>query len=157
MAAVSSVQLLSHALLFATPCTAACYASLFITNSWGLLKLMSIESVIHATISSNVIPYSSCLQYFQASGSFQMSHFFTSGGHILEFQLQYQYFQWTFRTDFLSYWLVWSPCSPRDSQESSPTPQFKSINSLVPTFLYGSTLKSIHDHLKNHNCALLAK
>ena len=47
---------------------------------------------------------------------------------VLEFQLQHQSFQWIFRTDFLQDWLVWSPCSPRDSQECSPKPQFKSIN-----------------------------
>ena len=46
----------------------------------------------------------------------------------------------------------WTTCSPRDSQESSPTPQFKSINSLAPSFLYSSTLTSIHDHWKNHSC-----
>ena len=44
-----------------------------------------------------------------------------------------------------------SPCSPRDSQESSPTPQFKSINSSVLSFLYSPTLTSIHDYWKNHN------
>ena len=57
----------------------------------------------------------------------------------LEFQLQHQSFQWIFRTDFLLNGLVGSPCSPRfqDSQECSPTPQFKSINSLVLSFLYG--------------------
>ena len=44
----------------------------------------------------------------------------------------------------------WSPCSPRDSQESSPTPQFKSINFSVLRFLYSPTLTSIHDHWKNH-------
>ena len=48
---------------------------------------------------------------------------------VLEFQLQHQSFQWTPRTDLLKDGLVGSPCSPRDSQESSPTPQFKSINS----------------------------
>ena len=50
---------------------------------------------------------------------------------VLEFQLQHQSFQWIFRFDFLYDWPVWSPCSPRDSQESSPTPQFKSINPLL--------------------------
>ena len=64
---------------------------------------------------------------------------------ILEFQLQRQSFQWIFRTDFLQDWLVWSPCSPRDSQESSPIPQFKSINSSVLNFLYSPTFTSIHD------------
>ena len=47
-------------------------------------------------------------------------------------------------------WLVWSPFSPRDSQESSPTPQFKSINSSALSFLYDLTLTSIHDYWKNH-------
>ena len=55
---------------------------------------------------------------------------------VLEFQLQHQSFQWIFRTDFLKDGLVGSACSPRDSQESSPTPQFKSINSLVLGFPY---------------------
>ena len=62
----------------------------------------------------------------------------------LEFQLQHQSFQWTLRTDFHYYGLVVSPCSPNDFQESSPTPQLKSINSLVLSFLYSTTLTSIH-------------
>ena len=70
---------------------------------------------------------------------------------VLEFQLQHQSFQWTPRTDFLYDGLVGFPCSPRDSQESSPTPQFKSINSLVLSFLHIPTLTSIHDHWKNHS------
>ena len=53
----------------------------------------------HPTVSCSVIPFSSCLQYFPASGSFQMSQFFTSGGQT--FKLQHQLFQWIFRTDFL--------------------------------------------------------
>ena len=65
---------------------------------------------------------------------------------VLEFQLQHQSFQWIFRIDSLQDWLVWSPCSPRDSQESSPTPQFKSIISLALSLLYGPTLTSIHDY-----------
>ena len=55
---------------------------------------------------------------------------------VLEFQLQHQSFQWIFRSDFLYDGLVGSSCSPRDSQESSPTPQFKSINSLAFKFLF---------------------
>ena len=70
---------------------------------------------------------------------------------VMEFQLQHQSFQWTFRTDFLEDWLIGSPCSPRDSQESSPTLQFKSINSSALSFLYSSTLTSIHDYWKNHS------
>ena len=70
---------------------------------------------------------------------------------VLEFQLQHQSFHWISRTDFFQDWLAGSPCSPRDSQESSPTPQFKSINSSVLSFLYSSTLTSLHDHWKNHS------
>ena len=70
---------------------------------------------------------------------------------VLEFQLQHQSFQWIFRTDFLLDWLVWSPCSSRDSQESSPTPQFKSISSSVLSFLYSPTLTFIHDYWKKHS------
>ena len=62
---------------------------------------------------------------------------------VLEFQLQRQSFQWIFRTDFLLNGLAGSPCSPRDSQESSPTPQFKSINSSVLSFLHSP---SIYDY-----------
>ena len=78
------VQLLSCVQLFATPWTVACQASLSFTISRSLLKLMSIESVIesvHPTISSSVIPFSSCLQSFPPSGSFLMSWLFASGGH----------------------------------------------------------------------------
>ena len=68
----------------------------------------------------------------------------------MAFQLQHQSFQRTPRTDLLYEGLVGSPCNPRDSQESSPTPQFKSINSSVLSLLYGPTLTSVHDHWKNH-------
>ena len=64
---------------------------------------------------------------------------------VLEFQLQRQSFQWIIRTDLLQNGLVGYPCSPRDSQESSPTPQFKSINSSGLGFLYSPTLTSIRD------------
>ena len=67
---------------------------------------------------------------------------------ILEFQLQHQSFQRTPRADLLQNGLVGSPCSPRDSQESSPTPQFKSINSSALSFLYNPILTSIHDYWK---------
>ena len=70
---------------------------------------------------------------------------------VLEFQLQHQSFQWIFRTDFLYDGLVGSPCSLKDPQESSPTPQFKSINSSALSFLYSPTLTSIHDYWKNHS------
>ena len=66
-------------------------------------------------------------------------------------ELQQQSFQWIFRTDFFYDWLVWSPCSPRNSQKASPTPQFKNINSSVLSFLYCPVLTSIHDYCNNHS------
>ena len=61
---------------------------------------------------------------------------------------------WTPRTDLLQDGLVGSPCSTRDSQESSPTQQFKSINYSALSFLHSPTLTSIHDHWKNHSLDL---
>ena len=69
---------------------------------------------------------------------------------VLEFQLQHHSLQGNPRAD-LQNGLVGSPCNPRDSQESSPTPQFKSINSSALSFLHSPTLASIHDHWKSHS------
>ena len=99
----------------------------------------------HPTISSSVIPFSFCLQSFPASGSFLTSQFFTSGGQNIGASASASVnIQGWFPLD----WLVWSPCCPRDSQESSPAPQVESINSLV-CLLYGLTLTSVHDTGKN--------
>ena len=148
----SSVQSLSCVRFSVTPWTAACQASLHITNSRSLHKLMSIESVMPASHLILYHPFSSCPQSLPRSGSFPMSQLFAWGGQsILEFQLQHQSFQWIPRADLLQNGLVGSPCSPRDSQEFSPTPQFKSINSSVLSLLHSPTLTSIHDHRKNHS------
>ena len=87
----------------------------------------------HPTISSSVVPFSSCLQSFPASESSPRSQFFTSGGQIIGASASHQSFQWILRIDF-KIDCLWPPCTPRDSQESSPTPQFKSNNSLVLSF-----------------------
>ena len=79
----SSVQLLSRVQLYATPWTAAHKASLFLTSSWSLPKLMSIEPWWHPTISSSVVPFSCHLQCFPASVFFPVSEFFASGGQSI--------------------------------------------------------------------------
>ena len=94
----------------------------------------------HPTISSSVVPFSSSRQSCPASGFFPMSQFFTSGGRSIGVSASGSVFPVSIQDWFLLDWLVWSPCSPRDCQESSPTPQFKSINSLVLIFLYSPTL-----------------
>jgi len=76
------VQSLSHVRLFATPWTAACQASLSFTISWSLLKLISLELVMPSNHLILCRPLS-CLQYFPASESFQMSQFFASGGQSI--------------------------------------------------------------------------
>ena len=87
----------------------------------------------------------------QHQGLFQWVNSSHEVTKVLEFQLQCQSFQWTPRTDLLYNGLVGSPWSPRDSQESSPTPQFKSINPLALSFLHSPTVTSVHDHWKNHS------
>ena len=87
----------------------------------------------------------------QHQGLFQWVNSSHEVAKLLKFQLYHQSFQWTPRTDLLYNGLVGYPCCPRDSQESSPTPQFKSINSSALSFLYSPTGTSIHDHWKNHS------
>ena len=147
----SRVQSLNGVQLFATPWPSARQASQSITNSWSLLKLISIESVMpfnHLILccplllpsifpSIRVFSNESFLHIsWPKYGSFtiSISPFNEYSGLI------------SFRIDWLG-----SPCSPRDSQESSPTPQFKSINSSALSFLDSPTLTSIHDYWKNHS------
>ena len=79
----SSVQSLSHVWLFATPWTAACQASLSIPTPRVHPNPSPLNRWCHPTISSSVVPFSSHLQSFPASGSFQMSQFFASGGQSI--------------------------------------------------------------------------
>ena len=85
-------------------------------------------------------PSPSAFSLSQHQGLFQWVSFSHQVAKVLEFQLQHQSFQWIFRTDLLQNGLVGPPCSPRDSQESSPAPQFKSINSSTLSLLYGLNL-----------------
>ena len=105
----------------------------------------------HPTTSSSVVPFSSRLQSSPASGSFPMSQFFTSGGQSIGASASASVLSVNIQVQFPLNSLAGSPCSPRDSQESSPTPQFKSINPLVLSFLYSPTLTSIHECWKNHS------
>ena len=98
-----------------------------------------------------VVPFSSCPQSLAASESFPMSQLFAWGGQSTGVSALASFFLKKFQADLLQNGLVGSLCSPRASQESSPTPQFKSINSLVLSFLHSPTLTSIHDHGKNHS------
>ena len=102
----------------------------------------------HPPILSSVVPFSSHLQSFPASGSFLVSQFFASDGQSTGVLASASVFPMNIQDWFPSDGLVGSPCRPRDSHESSPTPQFKSINSSALSFLYTPTLTSIHDYCK---------
>ena len=104
----------------------------------------------HPAISSSIIPFS-YPQSLPESEAFPMSQLFAWGGQSTGVSAFASFLPKTPRADLFQNRLVGSPCSPRDSQESSPTPQFKSINSLVLSLLHSATLTSIHDHRKNHS------
>ena len=90
----------------------------------------------HPTISSSAIPFSSCLQSFPTSVSFKTSWFFALGGQSIGVSASTSALPMNIQ-DWFPLGLTGSPCSPRDSQEYSPTPQFKSINSSAFSFLLG--------------------
>ena len=135
-----------------TPWTSACHVSLSITNSWSLPKLMSIESVMLSShlilccpflllppippsirvFSNDSVLHIRCPEYW--TFSFSISPFYEYSGLT------------SFRMDWLDLLAVQGTC-----QESSPTPQFKSINSSAHSFLHSPTLTSIHDYWKNHS------
>ena len=89
------------------------------------------------------------LNLFQHQGLFQWVGSSHQMAKVLK--LHHQSFQWIFRVVFLWDWLVWSSFCPRDTQECSLAPQFKSVNSSVLSLLYGPTLTSIHDYWENHS------
>ena len=105
----------------------------------------------HPAISSLLSPSPPAPNPSQHQSLFQWVNSSHEVAKVLEFQLQHQSFQRNPRADLLQNGLVGSPCSPGDSQESSPTPQFKSINSSALSLLHSPTLTSIHDHRKNHS------
>ena len=105
----------------------------------------------HPTISSSVVPFSSCIQYFPASESFPMSQVFTWGGQSIGVSASTSVLPRNTQDWSPLRWTGWISLQSRDSQVSSPTPQFKSINSSALSFLYSPTLPSIHNYWKNHN------
>ena len=147
----SSVQSLSCVLNFVIPWTTAHQASLSITNSWSPPKPMSIESVI---LSNHLIL---CCPLLLLPSIFPRIRVFSDESAPLIRWPKY----WSFSinispsNEYLGLITLgmtsWSLCSPRDSQESSPTPQFKSINFSVLSLFYSPSLTFIHDYCKNHS------
>ena len=138
-----------------TPWTVVCQAPLSSTISKSLLKFMPIESVM---LSNHIIL---CCPLFLLASSFPSIRVFPMSQLFCIRWPKYWSFSFSnspsneysglisFRTDWFD------PCCPRDSQKSSPAPQFKSIDSLAFSLLYGLILASIHDYWKNHSFWLM--
>ena len=127
-----------------------CSTTGFITNSWSLLKLTSIESVMPSNHLILVVPFSG-LQSFPAPGSFPMSQFFASGGQNIGVSASASVLPMNIQDWFPLGLTGLISLQSRDSQESSPTPQLNSINSSSLSLLYGPSLTSIYDYWKNHS------
>ena len=135
-----------------TPWIAACQAPLSITNSWSSLKLMSIESVMlfnHLILCCPLLPL---LSIFPSIRVF-------SNESVLRMKWP-KYWNFSFRispsseySGMISFTMDWLDLLAVHGtlKESSPTPQFKSINSSVLSFLYDPSLTSVHDYWKNHS------
>ena len=131
------------------PCGLQHTGSLSITNSQSLLKIMSIESVMP---SYHLI---FCHPLLLLPSIFPSIRIFSSESVLFIKWPKYWSFSFSIVLPVnIQDWFplgLTAPCSPRDSQESSPTPQFRSINPSVLSFLYGPPLTSIHDYWKNHS------
>ena len=147
----TSVQLLSRVQLFATQWTAACQASLSIANSQTLLKLMSIESVMPLSHLILCCPFSSCLQSFPASGSFQMSQFFASGSQNIGVSASASVLPMNIQDRFPLGWTGWISLQSKGlsrvfSNTTVQKHQFFSAqltHSLFPQFFHTSVLNTM--------------
>ena len=112
-----------------------------LTTTWAAARRASLSFTI-----------SSCPQPFPASGPLPVSWLLPSGGQRIGASVSVSTSVLPiFRVDFLKDWLIWSSCSPRDSQDSSPAWQFESFNSSALSLLYSPALTSIRDYWKNHS------
>ena len=142
---------ISHVRLFVTPWTVACQASLSIINFWSLLKLMSIVLVMP----SNYLIL--CHPHLFPSSIFPSIRVFSNESVLHIRWSKYWSFSFSFSlsneySGLISFRMDWLDLlAVQETLESSPTPQFKSINSSALSFLHSPTLTSIHDHWKNHS------
>ena len=143
---IRSDQSLSHVQLFATPWIAACQASLSITNSRSSPRLTSIESVMpfgHLILCRPLLllpPIPPSIRVFSNESTFRM-RWPKYWSFSFSISPSNKHPHWSPLE-----WTGWISLQSKGSQESSPTPQFKSISSSVLSFLYSPTLTSIHDY-----------
>ena len=119
-------------------------------SSWNCSNSCPLSQWCHPTISSSVVPFSSCLQSFPASGSFPMTQLFASGGQRSGASASASVLPINIQGWFPLGLTGWVSLQSMGLSRVFPIPQFKSINSLTLSFLYSPTLTSIHDYWKNH-------
>ena len=149
---VHSLRLSCPTLCYPMDCSTPGFPDL--TISCSLLKLMSMSQWCHPTISSSVVPFSSCLQSFPASAFSNRSALHITWPKYMSFSFRLspsnEYAGLiSFRIDWFDLSAVQGLSTPL--LDSSLTPQFKSINSSVLNFPYGPTLTSKHDYWKSHS------
>ena len=139
-------------------CPNLCYSMDYSTPGFPVLHCLPVCSNpwplswwCHPTSSSSVAPFSSCPQSFLASESFPMSQLFPSGGQSIGASALASVLPMNIQGWFPLGLTGWISLLSRDSQESSPAPQFENIDSLVLSLLYGPNLTSVHDYWKNHS------
>ena len=142
---LASLLLLFSLWLSGTSWTVEHQAPLFYAISWSLSNSCPLSLWCHPTISSSVIPFSSDLQSFPSSGSFQMSQFFASGDQSIGVSASASVFPMNIQDWFP---LGWTDCISLLSKGLS-APQFGSINSSVFNCLYGLTLTFRHKYCKS--------
>ena len=133
--------------------------SLSITNSQSLLKLMSINSgmtynhliLCHPLLVPSVVPFSSCLQSFPASGSFPRSQLFASGSQCIGVSASASVLPMNIQDWFPLRWTGLISLKLKGLSRVFSNTRFKSINASVLSFLYTPTITSIHDYWKNHS------
>ena len=104
----------------------------------------------HPTISSSVIPFSSCPQSLPASGSFQMSQFLASGGQSIEVSASASVLPMNIQDWSPLGWTGWISLQSKGLSGVFSNTTVQSTNSSVPSFLYSPTVTSIHDYQRNH-------
>ena len=144
------VQLSGHIWLFTTPWTAAHQASLSITNSQSLLKLMSIEWVMPSNHLILCHPFLPPPSIFLSIGSFQMSQFL-SGGQSIGVSASTSVLPMNIQNWFPLGWTGWTSVQSKGLSKIFSNTTFKSISSLALSFLYSPALTSTHDYWKNHS------
>ena len=148
---LSSVQLLSRVWLFATPWTTAHQPPWPSPTPGVHPNPCPLSQWCHPTISSSVVPFSSCLQSFPASGSFPVSQLFTLYGQSIAVSASTSVLPKNTQDWSPLGWTGWISLQFEELSRVFSNTQFKSINSSGLRFLYSPTLLPIHDHWKNHN------